>query len=72
MSILVELDRPDILWLGAVTAIDKDTVKFLEVDTLAGWYRKPRSIDVEDVTRIEFGGFYEEGLALVVAPRPVG
>ena len=71
ISIYVELDRPDILWLGSVTAIDRDRVQFLEVDNLAEWQRKPRIIDLEDVTRIEFGGFYEEGLALVAGPRPV-
>ena len=71
ISIFVELDRPDIMWLGSVTAIDRDRVLFLEVSTLAEWHRKPRAIDLEDVTRIEFGGSYEEGLALVAGPRPV-
>ena len=70
ISIYVELDRPDIMWLGAVTAIDRDRVRFLEVSTQAEWHRKPRVIDLEDVTRIEFGGSYEEGLALVAGPRP--
>lgn len=71
ISIFVEFDRPDIMWLGSVTATNRDRVLFLEVSTLAEWHRKPRIIDLEDVTRIAFGGSYEEGLALVAGPRPV-
>lgn len=70
ISIMVEFDRSDIMWVGSVTEIGKDSLRFLEVSTQAAWQIKPRAIDLEDVTRIEFGGFYEEGLALVVGPRP--
>ena len=71
ISVFVEFDRPDIMWLGAVTAIKSGQVLLLEVSTLGEWHRKPRVIDLEDVTRIEFGGSYEEGLALVAGPRPM-
>jgi hypothetical protein len=69
-SVFVEFDRPDICWVGSVTAMDADNLKLLEVSTQAEWYRKPRSIDPEDVTRIEFGGSYEEALDLVAGPPP--
>lgn len=71
MSIFIEFDRPDIMWLGAVTAISGDSLQYLEIDTMAGWKRKPRSIDLQDVTRIEFGGAFEKGMAIVAGPCPV-
>jgi len=58
------------MWLGSVVQVDVDSLKFLEVSTLAEWARKPRAVDLEDLTRIEFGGDYEAGVALVAGPRP--
>ncbi|WP_068201991.1 hypothetical protein [Isoptericola dokdonensis] len=69
-SIFVELDRPDICYIGAVVSVDADTLRLLEVDQQAQWHRKVRPIDASDVTRIDFGGAYEEALALVAGPPP--
>lgn len=71
VSIHVEFDRPDICWVGAVHKLNADTMQLLEVDTQAVWKRRPRAVDLEDVTRIEFGGSYEEGLASIAGPIPL-
>lgn len=69
-SIFVEFDRPDICYIGSLLAADDKRLRVLEVDTQGQWRRKSRSIDPGDVTRIDFGGRYEDALALVAGPRP--
>lgn len=70
VGIQLEFDRPDICWEGKVLGIDGDTVRLLEVDLDAEWARKPRLIDLEDITRVDFGGDYESALDLVAGPVP--
>ncbi|MFC8732859.1 hypothetical protein ACFT5B_10400 [Luteimicrobium sp. NPDC057192] len=69
-SVFVEFDRPDICYIGSLVSVDDKGLRLLEVDTQAEWRRKPRSIDRDDVTRIDFGGRYEEALALVAGAAP--
>lgn len=69
-TIHVEFDRPDICWIGSAGVADESTLELLEVDTQGQWRRKPRLIDLEDITRIQFGADYEEGLAIVAGPPP--
>ncbi|MFC8597789.1 hypothetical protein [Isoptericola sp. NPDC057191] len=68
----VELDRPDICYVGSLVSVDDRRLRLLEVDTQGQWHRKTRSLDPDDVTRIDFGGRYEETLALVAGPAPEG
>ena len=71
ITVFVEDDRPDICWIGAVISVGEQTLRLLEIDTQGEWHRrKPRAIDLEDITRIEFGGGYEEALRLVAGPPP--
>lgn len=69
-TVFVEDDRPHICWIGAVISVGAQTLRLLEIDTQGEWRRKPRAIDLEDITRIEFGGGYEEALRLVAGPPP--
>lgn len=71
-TVFVEYYRPDICWVGALTSIDKRALWLHEVDPQGMWRRKPRAIDLEDVTRVEFGGDYEKALRLVAGPHPKG
>ena len=70
ISVFDEFDRPDVCWIGAVTSVDESKLQLLEVNTRGGWARKARSFDPADVTRLEFGGGYEEALSLVAGPPP--
>lgn len=65
-----ELDRPDVAWVGAVRGVKGTTLSLLEVGVQADWRRKVRSYDLDDVTRLDFGGGYEEALALVAGEAP--
>ena len=69
-SVFVELDRPDICYIGSLISVAANRSRLLEVDTEGRWRIKARSIDPDDVTRIDFGGRYEEALALVAGPPP--
>jgi hypothetical protein len=70
VSVFDEFDRPDVCWIGDVTFLDDSKLHLLEVDTRAGWARKPRAFDPADVTRVDFGGGYEEALSLVAGSPP--
>jgi hypothetical protein len=70
VSVFDEFDEPDVCWIGAVASLDGSKLRLLEVNTRGGWARKPRSFDPADVTRIDFGGGYEEALGLVAGSPP--
>jgi hypothetical protein len=70
VSVFDEFDRPDVCWIGAVAWVDESTLKLLEVNTRGGWARKPRTFDPADVTRLDFGGGYEEAHSLVAGSPP--
>ena len=64
-----EFYRPDVCWIGAVTSLDRDCLRLLEVSPQAGWARTATAMDLTAITRVEFGG-YEEALLLVAGPPP--
>lgn len=70
VSVFDEFDRPDVCWIGALVSVDADRLRLLEVNAHGGWARKPRAFDPADVTRLDFGGGYEEALLLVAGPPP--
>lgn len=72
VSVFDEFSRPDVCWIGDVTSLDDSKLHLREVNTRGGWARKPRTFDPADVTRIDFGGGYEEALRLVAGPPPAG
>jgi hypothetical protein len=70
VSVFREFERPNVCWIGSVRKIEGDTMSLLEVNVAGGWARKPRLFDLDDITRIEFGGGYEEALGLVAGAPP--
>lgn len=70
VGVFREFDRPDVCWIGAPIGVTDSVLSLLEVNVAGGWARKPRSFDVDDITRVDLGGGYEEALALVAGPPP--
>lgn len=70
ISVHREFERPDSCWIGSVVSLDQARLRLLEVDVTAVWARKPRAFDPDDITRLDFGGGYEEALRLVAGPVP--
>lgn len=65
-----EFDRPDVCWVGAVQSVAPRALRLLKVGPSGDWHRRVSTFDPEDITRIEFGGGYEEALHLVAGPPP--
>ena len=69
-SLFSEFADPDMCWVGLLDLVDQRTARLQGIDPRGYWDREPRLYDVEDVTRLQFGGGYEESLALVAGPVP--
>ena len=63
-----EREDPDVCWIGRVTGVDdlRVTIDFLTPS--ARWDGR-ESYAIRTITRVEFGGRYEEALALVAEQR---
>lgn len=59
---------PEVCHIGRVVSASATSVSLLEVDPDANWDEGPRSYRLAQVTRVDFGGPYEEALALVAVP----
>jgi hypothetical protein len=70
---LVTLHReevdPDACHIGAVVRVTDDSVRILEIDPDADWEEEETTYALSEITRIDFGGGYEEALALVADLR---
>jgi hypothetical protein len=70
VSISDDFYNPELCWIGTVGSIDRDRLQVTEVNPRGRWVRKPHTFDPADVTRIDFGGGYEEALHLAAGPPP--
>ena len=61
-----EVMDADICFIGRVQKLTEKTVTLKEISPAAKWDRT-RRYNFKDITRIDFGGGYEEALALVAA-----
>lgn len=57
--------KPDICEIGRVTNISESDLLLLEIGPDATWDMRPTRIPLKDITRVGFGGGYEEALHLV-------
>ncbi len=56
---------PDVCWIGHVLEVDDRRVRLREIDPGAKWHKGEREYRISQITRADFGGGYEEALALV-------
>jgi hypothetical protein len=56
---------PDVCQIGRVVAVDTDKVGLLEINPDARWDSRPHVYRTREITRIDFGGSYEDALTLV-------
>ncbi len=62
--------EPDTCSIGKVLKVTKDTLTLLEIGPDAEWEAEPSSFSLEEITRVDFGGGYEDALALVGGKGP--
>ncbi|GAA5022613.1 hypothetical protein [Kitasatospora paranensis] len=70
VTLHAEGKRPDVCWIGAVVGLRRKSVRLLEVDTEARWEAEPTRFPSKHITRVDFGGRYEETLREFAGPRP--
>jgi hypothetical protein len=62
--------KPDSCWIGRVIEISKSAVLLHEIGPDAVWDKEPTKHLLSEITRVEFGGGYEEALHLVGGRAP--
>jgi hypothetical protein len=72
LTIHRELKDPDICQIGRVERIDRGCLSLLEIDPNARWHQRPTEYRVNEITRVNFGGDYEDALHLVDGLPTVG
>jgi hypothetical protein len=56
---------PDVCHIGRVVDVSKSNVTLLEIGADAKWDAEPEVYRLSEITRVDFGGGYEEALHLV-------
>jgi len=70
VTLHIEAEAPDVCFIGRPVRFARRSVRLLEIDPQAEWNSKPTKWAFDELTRVEFGGRYEEVLALIGGPPP--
>lgn len=70
VTLLRERVDPNICHIGAVVEVGKQRVTLREISTSGRWESGLDSYALREITSLEFGGAYEEALALAGGPPP--
>ena len=65
ITIYRENIKPDSCWIGRIADLTDSAVRLHEIGPDAVWDKEPSSHRLSQITRVEFGGGYEEALLLV-------
>jgi hypothetical protein len=68
LTIHTEADDPDVCFIGAPVKVGRRRLSLVEATPRAVWAAKPTKWPLEDITRIDFGGRYEQALYDVAGP----
>jgi len=60
-----ETEDPDVCWIGSVQDCCDGELSLLEIGPDAKWDRRPTVHKIATITRVDFGGSYEQALYLV-------
>jgi hypothetical protein len=62
LTLFVEADDPEVCFVGQPVSVSSRHLRLLPISPAAEWQEEPIRFDLRDVTRIQFGGRYEEAL----------
>lgn len=65
ITIHLEKLRPDVCYIGCIAGASDKSVSMLEIGPDAVWDQKPTERKLSEITRIDFGGQYEDALHLI-------
>ena len=60
----------DVCQIGRIVGLDNGAISLLEINPDATWETKPVQYRLDEITRIDFGGGYEDALHLVGGDGP--
>jgi hypothetical protein len=60
-----EIKDPDVCHIGSVEGLTNDAVVLKAIGPDADWLEERETFALADITRVDFGGLYEEALSLV-------
>ena len=69
VTIHPERTKPDVCYIGSVSSVTERAVMIEDLNCSAEW-TGPRRLKLADITKIDFGGGYEEALARTAPKRP--
>ena len=58
-------------WIGRVQGVNRARVSLLEMSPDASWEDNPEEYRIKEITRVNFGGDYENALHLVAGEPTV-
>ncbi len=70
VTIHLEKADPQVCYIGKVTGISQGKVSLLEIAPSAKWDELPTTYSLRKITRVSFGGDYEDALHLVGGKPP--
>ena len=70
ITIHTEQDDPDCCWIGQVLSVDQKKVQLQEIRPGATWVVGPREFRLNQITRVNFGGDYEDALFIAGGGSP--
>ncbi len=70
VTIHKERDQPDACYIGQVISVEGGIVWMLEIEPDAKWDPEPSAHKLSEITRVNFGGDYEDALAVVGGKPP--
>ena len=71
VTIHKERDQPDACYIGKLISIEGGIAWMLEIGPDAQWDDDPSAHKLAEITRVNFGGDYEDALALIGGAPPV-
>ena len=63
--------EPKVCWIGRVVDVNGSSVTLFEINPDARWSRRPTVCRLSEITRVDFGGDYEDARHLVGGNPPV-
>jgi hypothetical protein len=69
IAVYAEREDPDDRLVGAPTNLTSDGFTLQEITPEAAWHETVSRWTYREVTRVEFGGAYEDSLLAVAGPR---
>ncbi len=70
ITVHAEIAEPETCWVGRLRSYSEERIVLDLVTPAAEWDVDPYTIETDHVTRVDFGGEYENALMLVAGERP--